>query len=294
MKKSEIIAISVVTIILLTTAGCRIPGVLNLEGEPYSPVATDLPPQVTPDEMLLILYDRAPEIDNLWSRMKIQIRDKARGDKEYFRGVFLYTPPAKARLRGYKTAIPTTAFEILTVDERIYFHLNMDNELYSGTVDEWRRSPIIFSDIDLRNVGFILMPLQILRTALKNGSYTMAEGNKKFYECIVESDPSLQELAGTVRLLIRKSDLLVRTMEVYAGDNSLQAVVRYDRYDRYGYRALMPTELEIRLTGQKTLVRIWDPEYKINPDFSRQVFMPPEYPKLKHYPLRKIWEQQRD
>lgn len=281
----------ILLLIITILAGCAVPRFPGLWSRPFSPLPGDLTAPLSPEEMLSILKKHAPRIDNLWSEMKIDIRGQTRKERTNCRATFLYTPPNKARLRGYKTGLPTTVFEILAVNEAIFFHLNLDKELYIGTLQEWQNSPIIFSDIDLRDMGYLLMPLQILQSALEQGGYRIDTTNKNFYVVnVLQPDDNIR-FAGNFRIFVRKNDLLVESMDILTAAGSMRARIEYGGYDIYPEQTVLPREATILLQRPEAKIRLRSIKYKVNPPFSTEVFEPPDYRGLQRKPLQDFWEK---
>ena len=284
-----IYCILLLSIIIIT--GCAVPRVLGLWSRPYSPLPTDLTRPLSPDEMFVILNKRAPDFDNLWSEMKIDIRGQSRKERTNCRATFLYTPPDKARLRGYKTGLPTTIFEILAVNEAVFFHLNLDKELYIGTLQEWHNSPIIFSDIDLRDMGYLLMPLRILRSALEEGRYRIDTSPQNFYVVTTLQPVDNIHFADSLRIFVRKKDLLVQSIDIITHTGQKRAVIQYGGYDIYPEQTVLPREATIILQNPETKIMLRSIQYKVNPSFSVEVYEPPDYRGLRRKPLRDFWEK---
>ena len=283
------LSLAITLIAMLMPVGCSLRS-FRLVSREYSPLPQDLSSPLSESDMNLILHDRAPAITTLWSRMKVDIRGKTVDGKQHFLATFLYEPPDKARLRGYRTGLPTL-FEILADGNALYFHLNRERELYLGTADEWSGSPVIFSHIDLRDTGYLLQPMQIFRSALEGGEWEIISEKGGHYVILVSRHPEITRFPGTITLIVRKTDLLVREMEISYPGRGVGAKVEYNYYGLFNTRFVLPTDVVIKLQRHDTLITLRDVEYEINDPFNPKVFEPPIYGGMKQLPLRALWEE---
>lgn len=291
MKIRLILKLVILSVGVFFISSCAfLPGV-GLFQKRYSPLPEDLLYPIKPEEMLTILRQRAPEITTLWANAKVKIKGKTKKESGYFRATFLYLPPEKARLRGYRTGLPTL-FEILVVNNTLFFHLNQEKRLYIGSIEEWRDSPVIFSDVDLRDVGLLLEPLQIYRSVLEYGEHKIDDTDKRFYTITVPHLPHKYQMASSpMQLLVRKKDLLVQGIRVYSPEKRLRAEIFYNRYDIFEAGTVLPTKVLLKVYDRETKIFLNDIHYKINREFSEKVFEPPSYKGIKRLPLRMLWEE---
>ncbi len=273
--------------------GCSLPARIGIIKEEFSPLPEDLPAPLSPEEMLLVLNDRAPEINTLWAELKVRIKGKTKEESGFFIGTFLYAPPERARLRGYRTGTPTL-FEILAVEHNLFFHLNREKELYLGSIEEWNASPVIFSDVDIRDVGLVLEPLQVFRTALKEGTYRLTNTTRQYYMFEVSELPGGRLFSGKLEFIVRKKDLLVREMLVHDTSGKERGSVVYETYDIFNGIYTMPTKVLLNLDRHNTRILLYNINYKINQPFSEKVFSPPEYRGIELLPLRDLWEKSKN
>jgi len=290
MRLGHIARIVLLIVGVVIIEGCAFPPGAGLFHKRYSPLPTDLPYPIKPEEMLSILSQRAPEIETLWAKAKVRIKAKSRRGSDYFRATFLYQPPDKARLRGYRTGLPTL-FEILVVNDTLSFHHNQKKRLYTGTMSEWRHSPVVFSDVDLRDIGMLLEPLQILRSALESDKYRIEDTDRRFYFITVTHLPYKHSNPASMQLLVRKKDLLVQMIRIYTPEKKLRAEIFYNRYGIFDEGTVLPTKVVLKVYEQETKILLSDIHYKINRKFSEKVFMPPSYKGIKRLPLRMLWEE---
>lgn len=275
---------------MIFMTGCALPQRFGIIKERYGPFPEELTSPLPPEAMFRVLTERAPEVQNLWAEMKVKIRGKSKKESGYFQATLLYSPPAMARLRGSRT-ITSTLFELLVVNDRLFFHLKPEKKLYAGNVSEWQNSPLLLPNIDLRDIAYLLQPLQILRSSLQADNYHFDDIDKDFYFITIAKLPHSREFSGRLQLLVRKKDLLIQRIRVYSPEQELKVLVNYEQYAVFGNGTVLPTNVAISLYAEKSKITLRNIKYKINSQFDKRVFLPPAYKGIKVFPLKELWQK---
>lgn len=264
-----------------------------LHKEPYSPITETFSGVLPLDKISEVVKQRAGEIKNLWAEMTVKIKTGSKEGSAYFKATLLFSPPDKARLRGYRQ-LTSTLFEILAVNESFVFHLNRERELYVGNINEWRKSSFPLSEVDVREVAYLLQPLQIFSDALQGGDYQLESTDKSYYFFNISKLPGSSSFSGKIQILVRKQDLLIQELRIFSKSGSLMALVMYQQYKYFGEGRLLPTKVTIAVNREPmgmTKIQLSNINYKVNETFNPKVFQPPSYEGIKIFPLSELLER---
>lgn len=264
-----------------------------LHKEPYSPITESFSGVLTLDKISEVVKQRAGEIKNLWAEMTVKIKSRSKQGSAYFKATLLFSPPDKARLRGHRQ-LTSTLFEILVVNESFVFHLNRERELYVGNINEWRKSSFPLSEVDVREVAYLLQPLQIFSDALQGRDCQLEGGDKTFYFFNISKLPNSSSFSGKIQMLVRKQDLLIQELKIFSKSGNQTALVLYQQYKYFGEGKLLPTKVTIAVHRKPmgmTKIQLSNINYKVNETFNPKVFQPPSYEGIKIFPLSELLER---
>ncbi|MCX7765195.1 MAG: hypothetical protein N2246_00595 [Candidatus Sumerlaeia bacterium] len=285
------IILSLVCLIILTN--CSFLSLPLLHKEAYSPITETFSGILPEDKIAEVIKQRAGEVKNLWAEMTVKIKTGSRAGSAYFRATLLFSPPDKARLRGYRQ-LTSTLFEILVNNEGFVFHLNREKELYVGNIKEWINSSFPLSEVDVREVAYLLQPLQIFSNALQRKDCQLEQTDRNYYFFNIFNLLGSNSFTGKIQMVVRKQDLLIQEIRIYTNSGSQTALVLYQQYRYFSGGTLLPTKVTIMVYKEPmtmTKVQLSHINYKVNEVFSPKVFLPPTYEGIKIYPLSKLMER---